>query len=82
MTKPFQILASIEADFEKMTWTFALNSDTRVAGGCYAILYSETYMKMSEQLARAEGLLRRYIAGERDGQFHEHVLRHFDPDPL
>ena len=33
------ILLAVEADFEEMTWTFQLTSETRVGPGRYAIVY-------------------------------------------
>ena len=78
----FQILESLEADFEKMTWTFGLGSNTEVGAGQYAILPSDAFMKMSARLANAEVLLRRFLAGESGDKFKEHVEAHFDPEPL
>jgi hypothetical protein len=32
---------SVEADFEKMTWTFQIDADTRVSGGRYLLIHED-----------------------------------------
>jgi len=78
----FQILESIEADFDGMTWTFQIGAGNRVGAGHYAVMPSEHFMDMSGKLARAEGLLRQFLNGDLDAGFQERVQRYFDPKPL
>lgn len=78
----YQVLESVEADFGELTWTFRLESSHRVAAGHFAVVPVRPFMTMNGKLAHAEGLLRRYLAGERDATFEEHVEKFFDPEPL
>lgn len=80
--KPFDVLESVEADFEQMTWTFRLNASTEVGAGQYAVLFAKDFMAISGKLATAEGLLRQWLKGHLDDGFKERVERHFDPAPL
>ncbi len=81
-TADFQILESREADFENLTWTFSITSNNEVGAGYYAVLPSPHFAKMSEKLAKAEGLLRQWLGGHLDDGFKERVERYFDPEPL
>lgn len=78
----YQVLESTEADFDEMTWTFRLKVLDRVAAGHFAIVPVRPFMTMNDKLTHAQMLLRRYLAGERDATFKEHVEKFFDPDPL
>lgn len=82
--KAFQVLESVEADFEAMTWTFRVPAYGEVGGGNYAILPVETFMDMSTKLAVAEGLLKRALAGEASlrVEYKEAIESYFDPKPL
>ena len=78
----FQVLESVEADFEHLTWTFRITSSNEVYAGNVAVLPVEKFAKLSERLARADGLLRQFMSGHLDEKFKERVECHFDPDPL
>jgi hypothetical protein len=82
----FQVLESSEADFDEGTWTFLLSGDSYVTAGQFAIMPAEEFMKFSEKLARAEGLLRQVMDIEDSvgigGRLHEAIQSHFDPEPL
>jgi hypothetical protein len=80
--RAFQILESSEVDFEKMTWTFTITGSNEVGAGLYAVLPSETFMKMSNRLAHAEGLLQQWRGGHLDEGFKKRVESHFDPEPF
>lgn len=82
MNKAFQVLESVEADFENLTWTFRITSANEVYAGTVAVLPTETFMKMSTRLAVAEGLLRQWLRGHLDDGFKERVEKHFDPEPI
>lgn len=81
-----QVLESLEADFEKMTWTFGLTGCTRVGCGQYAILWAETYQKQQSRLAWAERILRGLCDTETattiGGKNYEAIHAFFDPEPL
>lgn len=83
--KEATILDSLEADFDKMTWTFGLGLNTEVGAGLYAILPSEVYRRQHERLERAEAILSRMCELETEETIgranYEAVLRFFDPLP-
>lgn len=81
-TLGYQVLESVEADFGELTWTFRLASNNRVAAGNFAVVPVDQFMTLNNKVRHAEGLLRRYLAGERDATFKEHVEKFFDPEPL
>jgi hypothetical protein len=78
-----EMLDSLEADFEKMTWTFGLGLNSEVGAGRYAIVPYGDYLKMTARLERAEQLLRsmRQISSLCDYD-KERVDSFFDPAPL
>jgi hypothetical protein len=78
----YQVLESIEADFDAMTWTFRIGGGNRVTAGHYAVMPTDEFMKMSGKLATAEGLLRQWLGGHLDAAFKERVESLFDPEPL
>lgn len=36
-----ELLSALEADFEKMTWTFSLDGETQVSGGDYIVIHTK-----------------------------------------
>ena len=75
----YQVLESSEADFEKMTWTFALGVDQYVTGGHFAIVPVLAFTKAAARLSYAEELLRRAANGD---NIQESAEKFFDPEPL
>lgn len=76
-----RVLESVEADFEKMTWTFRLGINDRVAAGNYAVWPVESHVYATSRRQHAEGLLRRVLS---DGltinaQTKEAIEKFFDP---
>lgn len=82
MINGYQVLDSIEADFEKMTWTFQITPSNRVAAGEYVIIDVAPFMKLNERMERAEHLLR-VLRDDRglDGCNKERIDSFFDPEP-
>ena len=84
--KHFQVLESVEADFDKMTWSFSIQDRHHVAAGHYAIVDAGLMAKNNAKLAAAEGLLRSVIDTNTPvavgSTLYEQLLRYFDPEPL
>ena len=80
----YQVLESIEADFEEMTWTFSIGSGNQVAGGRYAVLPTDEFSKLTRKLAHAEGLLRPLVGSFNalTDEQRERIEKFFDPEPL
>ena len=78
----YQVLESVECDFEKMTWTFSIGAGNRISAGHYAVMPTDRFMTLTGKLARAEGLLRQWLGGHLDEKFKERVECYFDPEPL
>jgi len=76
----YQVLESIEADFDQMTWTFRLQPSNRVSAGNFALVPVEQFMQMNAKLQQAEHLLRdlREI-GPISPKHKDMVERYFDP---
>lgn len=84
---------SLEADFEKGTWTFQMvGDDWTVSAGHYVLLHNDEYDAMMHERAslqdrvkHAEELLGEWMKGnpaDRDlTKWMERVFRFFDPKP-
>ena len=81
-----QVLESVEADFDEMTWTFRLQSHNRVSGGHFVILPVLPYSKAMAKLAYAEQILRGLCDTETAHSIGakniESIHKFFDPEPL
>jgi hypothetical protein len=84
MKPAWQMARSVEADFEKNTWTFEMSGAYSVYAGDFAIVRYEDFSRMNMDLAHAKGLLRRVLSEEAklDDSLKEHVEAYFDPEPL
>lgn len=82
----WQVARSLEADFEKNTWTFEMREPYHVRAGEFAIVIYEAFHKQGVKLARAEGILRDLMKGnalnEKAKEMRERVESFFDPEPL
>jgi hypothetical protein len=79
---PYQFLESREADFEKMTWTFGLDSNSEVGAGRYAIVLEDHFEKMTNKLDHATRLLRHLRENVSEPHDQEKIDSFFDPEPL
>lgn len=76
---------SIEADFEKGTWTFEMvGDDWEVSAGMYALLYNDDYQELADakdDMLHADSLLLRVQQfGDRlPADLREDIERYFDP---
>lgn len=84
-TPTHEVGESVEADFEKLTWTFRINTSCEVGAGFYGIVMLEKLMDMLERLKQAEGILARINELENPMTIgatnYEAVQRYFDPKP-
>jgi hypothetical protein len=81
--KTFQIMESVEADFDAMTWSFRLQPHSHVSGGQYAIAHIALVAKNNGKLDHAERLLR-HLHGHVELPDHEKekIASFFDPEQL
>ena len=82
----FQLLESCEADFGMMTWTFTITAGNEVGAGAYAVMPSETFMKMRKRLELATHLIRHICETQNESTMgargYESCQAFFDPEPL
>lgn len=76
---------SMEADFEKMTWTFHFDGYYTVSAGKFAILPVEQHEEDAKRLDWATRILRSLCDTENEKTVgprnYEAILRFFDPKP-
>ena len=75
----YQVLESVEADFDEMTWTFRIQDFHHVTGGHFAIVDNLPFTKALAKLSYAEQLLRKAADGQ---DIKEGAMSFFDPEPL
>lgn len=78
----WQVLESMEADFEKMTWTFSIGGHNEVSAGQYAVIPASEFRKQMDKLESAEKLLNSLQSDPGMSEKNaERVARFFDPEP-
>lgn len=80
--KHFQVLESLEADFENMKWSFAIQDRHSVGAGQYAIVPVVFIVKNNAKLDHAERLLRHLREVVKEPHEVEKIDSFFDPEPL
>lgn len=82
----FEVGESLEADFEKGTWTFRFHGYYIVGAGMHAIVPIVRYEQSQRRLAEAERILRGLCDTETKQSIgpknHEEIHSFFDPEPL
>lgn len=78
----FQVLESVEADFDAMTWSFRLQGHHRVSGGHYGVVHVAVLVKVNSKLDHATRLLRHLREVVTEPHEKEKIDSFFDPEPL
>ena len=81
--KDWQAGRSLEADFEKNTWTFEMEGNYHVEAGDFALCRYDAFHKAGVRMDRAEGILRDILNenGVSD-RIMQRISSFFDPEPL
>lgn len=79
MELDYQQIESVEADFEKMTWTFQIQPHNRVTGGHFCVVETRAFTKAMAKLSYADQLLQELLEGK---DIRQGAMKFFDPDPL